>query len=156
MRQLINPALLLVCALLAQASTAQLDSRSNSGLSLRNLTSETPIPLEQAFPYYVSVLDDNRLRITWDIAPGHYLYRHAFQFSLVTPAGTQPVAAELPEGLHKTDQFFGEIEAYYTQVSAEMPVPATTADSVLVIQYQGCADWGFCYPPQRREFNLQP
>lgn len=63
----------------------------------------------------------------------------------------------LPEGIQKTDQFFGKIEAYYNLINADLALTTVPSpDAVLVIEYQGCAEWGFCYPPQQAEFKLIP
>lgn len=150
--------LILCLGLFAAYASAQLQPRSISSLDT-SLGQNQPLPLEQAFPYYVSEVSPGQYRVTWDLAPGHYLYRHAFAFALQQQQDADDLQAEfqLPDGLKKTDQFFGEIEAYYDQVSAELSLPSVPGpDASLVIEYQGCADWGFCYPPQRALFKLNP
>lgn len=128
--------------------------------SLTNPGGQTePLPLEQAFPFFVSTNGPGQYQVIWDPAPGHYLYRHAFNISLLTTADSEPLATEfsLPDGRKKTDQFFGDIEAYYEQVAAELTLPTVPGpDAALIIEYQGCADWGFCYPPQRVNYPLAP
>ena len=121
-----------------------------------------PLPLEQAFPWYVSESGEDTLAVTWTPASGHYLYRHAFAFSLQSgpEAAAVPVDYTLPEGLEKTDLFFGDIEAYYNAVTATLSLPDSfpgdSGTATLWIEYQGCAEWGFCYPPQRQAFEIQP
>ena len=117
----------------------------------------TPLSLDEAFPYYVSEVGEGEYRITWTPARGHYLYRHAFAFSLQRDNETTALDFELPAGLPKSDQFFGDIEAYYDDVHATVTLPASIpANATLLIEFQGCADWGFCYPPQKRTFTLLP
>ncbi len=151
--------LLLFCtSLLASLATAQLQPRSISSLD-NSLGQNRPLPLEQAFPYYVSEVSPGQYRVTWDLAPGHYLYRHAFAFALQQREDAEALEVNfaLPDGLKKTDQFFGEIEAYYDQVTADLSLPTVPGpEASLVLEYQGCADWGFCYPPQRVLFALIP
>jgi thiol:disulfide interchange protein DsbD len=149
----------LTTGLHTSVSLAQLETRSPTSFSATLENRPVPLELEQAFPFFVSEVSPGHLRVTWDIAEGHYLYRHAFDFSLRQSLESESVAVlfSLPDGVAKTDQFFGKIEAYYDLMSAELelgtvPGPAT----VLLIQYQGCAEWGFCYPPQRAEFKLIP
>ena len=114
-----------------------------------------PLPQAEAFPWYVSEAEAGQWQVTWNPAPGHYLYRHGFAFSVQTDADAEAVAFELPPGLARTDQFFGAIEAYYGQVTATLDLPAgTPTGATLWVEYQGCADWGFCYPPQRQAFSL--
>lgn len=158
MHILYQTSLLLLLSSWATLCIAQLDTRAPSALEGR-AGNPVPLPLEQAFPFHVSETGPNQMRITWTPAPGHYLYRHMFHFSLQATAVTAPkvIDAILPDGLRKTDQFFGDIEAYYDVVHVDIVLPAATAPgAVLLLQYQGCADWGFCYPPQRREFPLYP
>ena len=152
---------LLCAALLANLALAQLTPRTSGSLDQldNSIGRNRPLPLEQAFPYFLSETSPGHYRVTWDPAPGHYLYRHAFSFSLKPTADAQPVSVEftLPNGLKKTDQFFGEIEAYYEQVSAEIILNAEPGpEASLIIEYQGCADWGFCYPPQRSSYKFTP
>lgn len=118
-----------------------------------------PLTLEQAFPYFVSALSPGKYQVTWNLAPGHYLYRHAFAFTLMQTKQSKnlPIDFNLPDGLKKTDQFFGQIEAYYDKITIDLSlnnVPGPEAS--IIIHYQGCADWGFCYPPQRVPFQLLP
>lgn len=151
--------LLLLFSTCSTLCAAQFDTRAPSGLENRGLGNPQPLSLEQAFPFYVSAGEQQQLQVTWTPAPGHYLYRHAFAFSLQSATGEtlQNISATLPDGLRKTDQFFGDIEAYYDVVSADIVLPADTAPgAILLIEYQGCADWGFCYPPQRHLFALTP
>jgi len=118
-----------------------------------------PLPMEQAFPYFVSIVNERTLDITWQIAPDHYLYRHRFNFLLQRPDTSEQVVipAEMPDGVAKTDEFFGDIEAFYGSVTARLEVdPALPAGTTLVIEYQGCAEWGFCYPPQASSYPLVP
>ncbi len=118
-----------------------------------------PLPLAQAFPFYLSAVDDNHWQVTWNPASGHYLYRHAFAFSIQRDANSEPVSltVDIPEGLQKTDQFFGDIEAYYGAVTIDIePASDLPGSAQLWIEYQGCADWGFCYPPQRSALPLFP
>ena len=61
------------------------------------------------------------------------------------------------DGLKKNDQFFGDIEAYYGQLDIDLSLNTVPSPNARIfIHYQGCADWGFCYPPQRFEFLLNP
>ncbi|MEX0965179.1 MAG: protein-disulfide reductase DsbD N-terminal domain-containing protein [Pseudohongiellaceae bacterium] len=146
---------LLLCGGVAHA---QLGARSVSGLEAQT-DSQQPLPLAQAFPFYVRAISPGRYEVVWNLPQGHYLYRHAFDFTLSQQGDSEELEVDfvLPEGLKKTDQFFGAIEAYYGQL--DVPLRLNTVpgpDARILIYYQGCADWGFCYPPQRFEFLLDP
>ncbi len=155
----ISPALsrivLAAAVLSASLSYAQLNSRPLSSLS----NQPQPLSLEKAFPFYVSAVSPGQFKIVWNLAEGHYLYRHAFDFSMAQTGASEELEVyyALPDGLKKTDQFFGDIEAYYGQIDVDVRLGTVPGpDAILLISYQGCADWGFCYPPQRFEFLLNP
>ena len=144
----------------AQVLTGGVPGALSSGSSLGGDDRPRPLPMDRAFPYYVSIADADSLTVTWQIAPDHYLYRHQFAFFLQRPGveQDQPLTFQVPPGVARTDQFFGAIEAYYDAVTATVSVEAASlpAGSSLVIQYQGCAEWGFCYPPQSSLYTLAP
>lgn len=124
--------------------------------------SENPfLPVDEAFriqPGEIVVADGaTALKLRWDIADGYYLYRHRFEFTVTEPAGLSLGEVELPEGKHKIDEYFGEIQAYYHGVEARLPMlSAPIPDRIRVsVRYQGCADKGLCYPPQNREIDFE-
>lgn len=113
------------------------------------------LPIAEAFPWYVSEAAPGQFRVVFNPAPEHYLYRHAFDFRLRFGNEEQGLDFRLPPGLEKTDLFFGDIVAYYEQVAAELDIGRDIpAGATLLIEFQGCADWGFCYPPQQAQFQL--
>ncbi len=137
---------------LAAPAPAQLPERSTGALENN---SQRVLPMDEAFPWHVSEAAPGQFRVVFRPAPEHYLYRHAFRFRLQTGAEEKPLAYQLPPGLEKTDQFFGDIVAYYDQVTAELEMIEDFPEgAALLIEYQGCADWGFCYPPQQARFEL--
>ena len=127
---------------------------SPGGLGENN---QSVLPIAQAFPWYVGEAAPGQFRVVFNPAPEHYLYRHAFDFALQIGDEAQTLDFRLPKGLEKNDQFFGDIVAYYEQVAAELEIGQDfPAGAVLLIEFQGCADWGFCYPPQQARFELPP
>ncbi|MGB1581630.1 MAG: protein-disulfide reductase DsbD [Nevskiales bacterium] len=119
-------------------------------------TGENPfLPVDEAFRLQPTEIDGNALKISWQIADGYYLYRHRFEFTVLEPKNLQLAPAELPEGKEKHDEYFGDIQAYYHDVSATLrAVEALPQRIVLSVRYQGCADKGLCYPPQTREVEF--
>lgn len=143
---------LTILILSALPALAQLPVSSGDTTGVNN---QRVLPIAEAFPWYVSEAAPGEFRVIFDPAPEHYLYRHAFDFRLQTGAGEQPLEFRLPPGLAKNDQFFGDIVAYYGQVPAELDIVQDfPAGAILLIEFQGCADWGFCYPPQQAQFEL--
>ena len=154
---------LITLALTSIPAFAQLQPRTSSSLSNQSKQAQ-PLTLEQAFPFYVSAVSPGQYKVTWNLADGHYLYRHAFDFTFSQNAASQNADAQavaidftVPDGLKKVDQFFGDIEAYYGELTIDLRLGTVPGpDARIFIHYQGCADWGFCYPPQRFEFPLSP
>jgi len=151
--------LILVVSLTTGTAYGQLGPPSFRGISTLEQLQPSPLPLEQAFPFYISEVSPGKMRVTWNLADGHYLYRHAFNFTMKQNETSEAldVNALIPSGLKKTDQFFGQIEAYYESLSVGLNLTTVPSpEAFLIIEYQGCADWGFCYPPQKTLFKLTP
>ena len=128
-------------------SQAQLDIRSETGLSQSSL--RRPLSAEDAFPFFSTRLDSATIELTFLPADTHYLYQHRFSFSLKLPESdkTTPLEAILPAGVSKTDEFFGAVKVYYDNLKILITLPNTSKKkSEILVEYQGCTDWGFCYP----------
>ena len=106
------------------------------------------LPVDEAFALSVR-LAQGILSARWDMPDGYYLYRHGF--SIEGGEGIELATPAIPAGKTKVDEYFGASEVYYSQVEIVATVNKRRADSLTVhVTYQGCADYGLCYPPQRR------
>lgn len=117
---------------------------------------EELLPVEQAFPFTTQMQDANTLLIQWNIADGYYLYRHRFGFNSNTP-GVELGEPEIPDGKKKVDEFFGEVETYRHLLPIKIPIKRTDnaiENFQLTVDFQGCADMGICYPPQRNKVSI--
>ena len=98
---------------------------------------------------------DQQLVVRWDMPDGYYLYRHAFSVE-GDDAGLGQVV--IPAGERKVDEYFGDSEVYYGRVEVTVPIDgageSASGGSRVHVTYQGCADYGLCYPPQRRSIAL--
>jgi thiol:disulfide interchange protein DsbD len=93
------------------------------------------------------------LKIDFAIAPGYHLYRERVSVQ-ADPALALP-AATLPPGKEKFDTNFNQTMTLWEgTVQVLQPLPASVKDAALVVSYQGCADRGLCYPPQRGTVRL--
>lgn len=104
------------------------------------------IPADQAFVFDFQQ-NQHDLNLTWQVKEGYYLYRKQVS---ITPAQASVGALQLPAGEWHEDEFYGKSEIYRQHLS--VPVTAQQADkgATLTVTYQGCADAGFCYPPETR------
>lgn len=108
------------------------------------------VPVDQAFAFDFKQ-QGNQLSLDWQIRPGYYLYRQ--QIKLMPKQATLG-AFELPAGLSHKDEFFGEVTIFKQQLNLKIPLQQATADASLSVTYQGCAEAGFCYPPETRVIPL--
>ncbi|NEZ02859.1 protein-disulfide reductase DsbD [Wenzhouxiangella sp. XN201] len=113
------------------------------------------LPVEEAFALEADA-QAGALVLTWDIAEGYYLYRHAFKVEPIGD-GVELGAPEIPPGEATVDEFFGETETYRDSVSIRVPVEAAGDDGQVGarVAFQGCADLGVCYPPHRQEVSVR-
>ena len=105
---------------------------------------------DAAFVAGAFVTAERELRVRFDIAPGYYLYRERFLFAPAAGEGFHLDSPVLPPGEVKHDEYFGEVEVYYREVEAGLPLRPDAAplrEARIDVTYQGCADAGLCYPP---------
>ncbi len=119
------------------------------------LTTEELLPPEQAFKVTANVTDTKQLKVAWQIADGYFLYQNKIKLESRT-AQIQLDKIIFPAGKTKHDEFFGDVIIYRDQLT--LPVGYTNPDNLdalkLTVHYQGCADIGVCYPPQKSTFDL--
>ena len=113
------------------------------------------LPIDQAFVLSTQVVARDKIEFTWKVAPGYYLYKHRMGVSSVD-GKFKTNALQLPEGVHKKDQFFGDVQTYRgTVVGIQTGTVADNVGSVsFLVKYQGCADLGVCYPPHKKTITL--
>ncbi|MEO9271830.1 protein-disulfide reductase DsbD [Serratia ureilytica] len=108
------------------------------------------VPVDQAFAFDFKQ-QGGQVTLNWQIRPGYYLYRQ--QIKLVPQQATLG-AFTLPEGLSHKDEFFGEVAIFKQQLNLQVPLQQAAANASLSVTYQGCAEAGFCYPPETRTIPL--
>lgn len=115
------------------------------------------LPPAEAFALLPVEKHGEALHLSWNIAPGYYLYRHRILVELLAPTDTGLAAIRLPDGIAHVDEHFGKVRIYRGLLEASVPLTQKPAQPLrLRISYQGCADIGVCYPPQRVEQTLAP
>ena len=110
------------------------------------------LPVDEAYQLTLVADGDQRLMLQWMIAPEYYLYRHAFKAQASDSEGNIAANLVVPDGLAKTDEFFGDVEVYYDALEAMVALERTTELAQIKVTYQGCADAGLCYPPETKSF----
>lgn len=150
--RLAQAVLFLSCVLAWPATHAATELKTGSDPLGTRLEPRDILPVDEAFDLSAELSEDGFLVATWRMPAGYYLYRHRFRFSDGDGALGTPI---IPDGKPKTDQFFGDVEVYYGEVTVRVPVRCRTDGDIEVeIGYQGCADFGFCYPPEEKPFSF--
>jgi thiol:disulfide interchange protein DsbD len=102
------------------------------------------LPVDTAFEF-LGFVQGERLQLLWRVEPGHYLYRS--RLKVAGPSG-ELVAVQFPEA-----------EPYHEDLALDVPIgpdltKAEAGSKPFLIEYQGCAEAGYCYPPQKRWVEL--
>lgn len=97
---------------------------------------------DAAFQMRAERIDDQRVRVSWTIAEGYYLYRdHIVAREL---DANQNVVLNMPEGIEKQDPLFGYSVIYKHSLDVSI---AALPSTHLQITFQGCKENAVCYPP---------
>ena len=114
------------------------------------------LPAEQAFNFYTSIPEPRVLKLHWKIAPGYYLYKDKFALRAISNGESVTLPLQLPEAIAHSDEFFGDVQVYFKEIVAQVSLhdlnPQT--DYTLVLEYQGCAEAGFCYTLQQQQLPV--
>jgi thiol:disulfide interchange protein DsbD len=119
---------------------------------------QTFLPPDKAFQLALRAEGAHTLQADFTVARGVYLYRERMEARLDGASGALGTALtwQLPPGQRKHDPTFDKVlEVYHGDVSGTIAVPdSLRGEQALTVVYQGCADAGLCYPPQKRRFIL--
>lgn len=130
--------------------------------ALSALTLPKVISADQAFTFNLSQTDTS-LSAQWQIAPHCYLYQDKLHFTLLDSEGKKlpfEQTQNLPQAQEIDDPYFGR-QGIYRQ---SLIIPLSLAQQIqktpnttlsLQIDYQGCAETGFCYPPISKWFLIR-
>lgn len=120
------------------------------------LSSEDILPPDQAFKFKVVGQSRQQVALEWQIAEGYYLYRDKIKLASKTEA-VQLEAVAWPEAYQKHDPNFGDVFIYRGLLKVDLPLknPDGLAQFKLYAKYQGCADVGVCYPPQKVSLDVE-
>lgn len=109
------------------------------------------LPVGEAFPYQIDQQGD-QLSVIWDSADEYYLYRKKVHLKQGKQK-TKP-AQFSEQGILKHDEAFGEVIVFYGQLEAIFDLKQIQANTPTILGFQGCADAGLCYPPQKIELDI--
>ena len=136
--------LLILCISMVSAPVLATFGNTNSTLSFGN--KDRFVPVDEAF-LFNHFQQGNRVYIDWQVKPDYYLYQHRISIS-----GEKVSVGEIimQDGEPHKDEFFGDVHIYTQPLFVNVPMHDWQEGARLVVQYQGCAKAGFCYPPETR------
>ncbi|UMX80005.1 hypothetical protein MJ575_02840 [Klebsiella pneumoniae] len=85
------------------------------------------------------------VNLSWQIKDGYYLYRQQFTFSAAGATIDETGAAG---GEWHEDEFYGKSEIFRQRLPTVPGDVKEAGQVVTTVIGQGCADAGFCYPPE--------
>ncbi|MBJ8821050.1 protein-disulfide reductase DsbD [Citrobacter braakii] len=108
------------------------------------------VPADRAFAFDFQQ-NQHDLNLSWQVKDGYYLYRKQIS---ITPSQADIAEVKLPPGVWHEDEFYGKSEIYRKQLTIPVTVNQAKSGATLTVTYQGCADVGFCYPPETKTVPL--
>ena len=108
------------------------------------------IPADQAFAFDFQQ-NQHDVNLSWQVKEGYYLYRQQIK---INPANASIAPLQLPKGEPHNDEFYGKSEIYRQHLVVPVTLTQASHGATLTVTYQGCADAGFCYPPETRTVPL--
>ncbi|HAT2048296.1 TPA: protein-disulfide reductase DsbD [Legionella pneumophila] len=114
-----------------------------------------PLPASEVFKVNVKKIDPNTFAIQWNILPKYFLYSDRIQLNSDNDDIAQLGTLRVPTPLTKTDKQGRTFKVYRNQLTLPVAVLGITPGETIVnLRFQGCADDGFCYPPEVRQIKL--
>jgi thiol:disulfide interchange protein DsbD len=129
---------------------------------LRKLTAEPDaepefLPVDKAFQVSVRARDAHTVVAEFVPAKGYYLYRDKLGVAPDASPGVAVQSLTVPRGEMKNDPNFGDTEVFHGPVQAVLALERRHAGEQRIsveAKFQGCAEAGLCYPPERKRFDL--
>ncbi|MCP3661818.1 MAG: protein-disulfide reductase DsbD [Gammaproteobacteria bacterium] len=146
----------------SSSGSSALSALSNLSLNLGMGDEQEILSPEEAYQFSYSLENPNNLLLKWQIADGTYLYQDKISAKIIQGDGITLGALQLPKPKVKRDALrpdrtTGDLPVYYHQLEIPLPLirsSSETSDLELQIKYQGCAEAGVCYPPQKQSLKL--
>ncbi|MDN0108707.1 protein-disulfide reductase DsbD [Yersinia rochesterensis] len=142
--------ILLLCSILLAPHSAQASLFGDNAAFGQKSAQSRFIPVDQAFAFDFRQQGD-QLTLSWQVHPDYYLYRQQIK---IVPQDATLGAFTLPEGIAHHDEFYGEVAIFKQQLTLTIPITQAGEHASVSVTYQGCAEAGFCYPPETRVVPL--
>jgi thiol:disulfide interchange protein DsbD len=152
LRLLLSAGLLLFALQATAQDIFNTPNSSTLGTSILAPTDEF-LPIDEAFKLTPRI-DGQQLILNWWVAPDYYLYEE--RFKLRNDVGLQ-LTPRFGPGISKFDDFFEkDMVVFYNEANLTIGLPADASAFTLMVESQGCADAGLCYPPHTEAVYVDP
>jgi len=116
----------------------------------------TPLPAQEVFQVQAKALDPNTFKLHWTIKKGYFLYKDRIHLDNLSEASIDTGILIFPKARNKVDSQGNEMAVYANQLTLAVPVLGKQSGAAsLQVQFQGCSETGFCYPPEMKHIALQ-
>lgn len=161
----VNICALITCILIQHTQADDFDNalasknqQSTVTDALSNSTEPEFLPVTEAYklsPTLETTGATQTLKLTWNIAPGYYLYQERFKFKATPEVNFSPIFSD--GGTEKFDEFAGKnMTIFHDKVAVSLTIPTSATDFKLKVTSQGCAEAGLCYPPYSEFLMVSP
>lgn len=143
-------------SLLAMASISSQAAGLNELFGNSSAAKAKFLPVDEAFDVLTSskaTAQGTRLAITFDITPGHYVYKDQLKVSFPKGIKATPFTySQKPVSID--DPTFGRVPVFKQRTVVATTTLSTSngkgaKNAPLIIGWQGCATAGLCYPPEK-------
>ncbi len=142
-------------------SSGEIKNSFSSTNFINNISDNEILPPDEAFKIEARKLNANTLRVEWNIASGTYLYEDKIDIKLLSgDVKFKPYKLPVPkikEDSVKPDGTMGDVAVYEKKLSVDIPfqyLNNSAKEIKILASYQGCADQGICYPPQKSQISI--
>ncbi|QFI38013.1 protein-disulfide reductase DsbD [Moritella marina ATCC 15381] len=150
-----------ISKVVAQCSIFLMLLMSVSVPALAQTSSNAPtefLTVHEAFPFTSHIsrsTDGEKLVLNFATQAGYYLYHKRFSFTAIADDLDGSISLAEPQfsvvAEQKQDPNFGSVKVYHQALTVTLPF---TGSGNVKVSYQGCADSGLCYLPQRKTINV--
>ena len=114
-----------------------------------------PLPATEVFKIDVKQVDPNNFVVHWHIKPDYFLYSDRIKITPDKDSNVHLGTLRFPPTLTKTDKQGHQYTVYRNELALPVPILGEKpGETLLKLQYQGCSDDGFCYPPETKHIKL--
>lgn len=114
-----------------------------------------PPPADEVFQLSANVQDPNNIILEWQTKSGFFLYRDRIKLTPKEDNNFKLGNARFPEAIKYHDKQGSTFQIYRNKLILPIAILGEEpGEGFLNIKYQGCADDGFCYPPQTNQIKI--